>query len=441
MKKIVSILLLFSCLLSSCATGTTDDDIAANLENYESLYGGTSPSDTETQYFSTVDTGVEGIFSSDWAINDNKYYFVTKRKDNKGLNAVEMITYVDLETGDSHIICQDPLCEHQEDGNCKYTEFQDIFFSAPGVFYSTRIKDPDGIAKKRSEVQICRIDLNQDTVTPVYATEIFSTFILGLADGRLYFYENINITSNKATVKKIHLYCLNTADGTVEDLGFVDDKVVTDLTFNMKTAGSHVYYVSRTGKLIETDMTFQTQTEVFDCGEDILNNLFYDTETGELWFSVINQEANTGSVYVYADGETKQVKLPHENIFSFTLTDSKIYYSSYNPVYYGISATAYYFNDDPEDCKVYDYSGGKVYAADRNDLSESTLIYDNNGEYVICDLLVNYSIFGNYLYFEEDEIIREVINGVEYTYFSSADTVNKIRVNLTTGEMRRIVFE
>ena len=58
MKKIVSILLLFSCLLSSYGTGTTDDEIAANLENYESLYGETSPGDTETEYVSVDTTGV-----------------------------------------------------------------------------------------------------------------------------------------------------------------------------------------------------------------------------------------------------------------------------------------------------------------------------------------------------------------------------------------------
>lgn len=424
MKKLVSLILIVICILPSCGKTVTDDDIAENLAGYETLFDESSDgTSTESEYNPTSLTDVDGIISPDHTIKDGKYYFVTKRRDKRGINGIDMITYVDLETGDSHIICQDPLCEHEEDGKCKYTEFQGIYFgSETGVIYSIRVNT--------IPAPLCRIDLNNDTVETVYTPKTAFSHIIGEDDGKLYFYESENQTQDRQTVTKYHLYSLDTADDTVEDLGYMPDQFVTELGNFRFVRNGEIYYTVKQDKFMKTDMRFTEQTEIFDSS---FSNWFYDEKTDELYFNITDHEANTGKVYVYRNGAVEKIPLPHDDIFTFTLTNSKIYYSTYNPIHYGTSVTG---------GEVYDYTDGIVYAADRNDPSKSELVYDCAGEYVISDSVDNYIVIGDHLYFQEDEVLHEVDDfGNEYTYFSSAFHVNRIRVNLKTGEMTRIQFE
>lgn len=434
MKKLITIILILTCVLPSCNNTVTDEDIAANLNGYETMFDEAADStSTENEYIPTSLTGVEGIISPEYTINDNKYYFVTKRPDKRGINGIDMISYVDLETGDSHIICPDPLCEHEDDEKCKYTEFQKIYLTdTPGVFYSVR--------ENAIPMPLCRIDLNNDTVKTVYTPKTSFAFIVGIDNGMLYFYETEKEMTTKQVFYKYTLYRLDISTDKVEELGRIPDEIGKDISELLFVRNDELYYTSL-GKLMKCDMSFENVTELYDCGSSYLNQWYYDEMTDELYFNIINNEEQSGSIMVVKEGKAEQVKLPHDDIYSFCLTREKIYYSIYDPIYYGISSTAHYFNSDPEENKVYDQSGGKVCAADRDELSESELVYDCAGEYVICTTAGGYVILGDHLYFDEIEIVKETLDGVEYVYFSYARNLSKIRVNLTTGEMTRIQFE
>ena len=84
---------------------------------------------------------------------------------------------------------------------------------------------------------------------------------------------------------------------------------------------------------------------------------------------------------------------------------------------------------------------------DRANPTEAELVYDCTGKYVITNAGVrNYSVLCGDLYFTEAEIINEIItlddgSKLECTYFSSGLNTNKIRIDLTTGELTRIKFD
>ena len=123
------------------------------------------------------------------------------------------------------------------------------------------------------------------------------------------------------------------------------------------------------------------------------------------------------------------------------MDNEKFYYSVYDPIYYGISNTAFYFDKDPNDCRVYDYAGGKIYAVDRDNPSKNAeLIYDNNGETMLCNGNHHYTVINGCLYYDEVAVRTEILNGTEYTLFASSDGQNKIRVNLADGTTTKISF-
>ena len=142
-----------------------------------------------------------------------------------------------------------------------------------------------------------------------------------------------------------------------------------------------------------------------------------------------------------------ELNLPHGEIYYFTMDNDKFYYSPYDPIYYGISKTAHLAllagkDVDINEYKVYDYSGGKIYAVDRTNPSQNAeLIYDNNGETMLCNGNHHYTVINGCLYYDDVAVMREVIGGMEYTYFASSRQQNKIRVNLADGTTTRISFE
>ena len=440
MKTILAIVLLL-CTLASCNNTVSEEQIIENLDEYVPQVSETSETDEKCNTFAT---GVEGIITEDWVINDNKFYFVTKRKSkysnplSKLGKGVEMISYIDFDTGYNSIICPDPLCEHEEDGDCKYTEFEEMYFTEKGVFYSMRVLDPDYITRNNAVMEICKIDLNKDMVKSVCATQTFSAHIIGLDGDKLYYYERIEETLDKKTVYHYHLYYIDTKNDTTKSLGRMPEDFEADYALFAFLYDGEVYYHSKSGKLMKTDWEFSETVELFDTGNSMMPNLFIDTNTGEIYYNLINQSAHTGSIYVYKDGVSEKLVMPHNEIYTFTLTESDIYYTVYDPIYYGIN---------PSIGETYDYSGGKVYKTSRTEHAEAELVYDCAGEYVICNAESrNIMVFGDDLYFEEIEITQETVekeDGTEivYTYFNGAINVNKIRINLTTGELTRYQFD
>lgn len=444
MKKL-NYLLIMCLMLVSCGTRLSDEEISENLDNYmgkntavetsatddtvsETLEA-TIPEESETEVFEDYEdlTDADGILASGYTLSKNKFYFVTTQPAKDGMNSNKLITYYDFENKTSHCICPDPLCDHEQGGDCKYSGFQELYFSKnPNIFYSIYMYSEDP--------QICRINLLKDTVEVLHTTNTFFTYIIGLSEDQLLYYESEYVTVGRETQNFKHLYSLNVKTKEVTDLGYFPDAIAEDYVANLFIYQDTMFYVTANNELIKSDINFENPTTVFSMGYDDLRYWFYDTKTDELYFNINNKTELTGSVYVYRNGNVEKIELPHENIFTFTVTNSDIYYSTYEPVYYGISK-------GPGNPEVYDYSGGKVYKTNRYDTSSSEVVYDCAGEYVICSLVTNYYVLDNNLFFDEKEIKRETINGVDYTYFSSATNLKKMRVDLATGEMERICFD
>ena len=429
MKKSIILLVCICMCLSSCTHRLSDEAISNKLETVNMTQNEDSEEIMSDDI--TIDDSdkwdAQGILSSGYKLNNNKYYFTTKKLSSDGYNDTEMITYYDLNSGEYYDICHDPLCTHEENSGCKYAGFKELYFTKEnGVFYS--------IYKYEQQPRICRIDLNKDTVKTVHTCDNWFTSILCQDGNILYFYEREEFTEDRETVVKKHFYRLNMENDSISDMGYWADEIGVDDNNSLMIFDNIWYYTTSDNRLMKTNLLTNEHEEIMSCGSNTLRYWFYDTDTDELYFNINNKEELSGSVYVYRNGNVEKVELPHKNIFTFALTESDIYYSTYEPIYYGVSKA-------PGNPEVYDYSGGKVYKTNRCDTTSSEVVYNCAGEYVICSLVTNYYVFGDGLFFDEKEIVRETIDGFDYIYFSSAKNVNKIRVDLTTGEVERICFD
>ncbi|MDR2971792.1 MAG: hypothetical protein LBU83_07700 [Bacteroidales bacterium] len=163
-------------------------------------------------------------------------------------------------------------------------------------------------------------------------------------------------------------------------------------------------------------------------------DFYYDEKTDELFFIIRNLTENTGAIYVYKNGETKKLDMPHENIFCFQLTNNAIYYSPYNPIYYGQSANPAHI---AAGIGLYDFTGGKIYVTDRNTRAETTLIFDCGKDFYIYTESRSYIIVGDYLYFRKLTLVEE--NGL--VYFNLILGVDKVRINLKENTIKHLKFE
>jgi len=429
MKKL-SVILLLALALVSCTQNT--DEIAAGLETYREVF----EEETAPVYVPPEDgTSVDGIFSEQYLFSDGKFYFKLMRPTSK-LGGVSMLAYSDIETGVSGIVCQDPLCTHGKN-DCQYADMDDYCFTTePGVYYGYRFGSPAST--------IWLADLNNDTVKLAHTMESIFGYILGYSSGRLYFYERFEyITEDKTTITEIRISYLDHRTQKVTEVGYVPDEVMMQNPSLRFMRNDEIYYSPGDGgkTLCRADPEFKNISTVFELAQGT-HQWYIDDNTDEIYYLLSDQDNLTGAVYVCRDGMSEKVELPHDNICSFSINGEKIYYTIFDPVYYGISGVSK--GVAPEYAtKTYDYTGGKVYAVLRdNPSAEAELVYESAG----FDLdrlpdLDEFIVMGNYLYFDEVGLLREVIDGVEYLTISHASDVCKVRVGLKDGSVVRIKCE
>ena len=433
-KAMLIVLVLLMCgSAASCWKRMTDEEIMEQLGIpvvSEETTGTNGEKETEKIHnvkISDYPTGVEGLVSPDLTISNGKYYYLTKRSN--GYTGVEMISYVDLETKENYIICPDPLCKHGEDWSCKYTEFQEIYLTdTPGVFYSIKMNT--------ETPPICRIDLNQDTVETVYTADTFYTTIIAMDEGKLYFYDVEYIVQDKQSKYEYHFYYIDTATDELVDIGYLPERFAVEGGVICTIFNGEIYYQAKNGDIRKTDFDFNENTLILNAPNLGIENWIYDEKTDELYLLLTNDEDRKGSLYVYRNGTAEKIRLPHENIIMFTMTNSNIYYSVYDKetASFGISRA-------PGNPEVYDLAGGRVYMVDRAQPGEAELVFDYPGEYFLNSPLTSYCVIDDCLYFDEPILVREHIDGVDYVYFDYAITMNRICANLKTGEITRYQFD
>ena len=385
--------------------------------------------DSETAEKAAPKTDWDGILSSNYVLQGNKYYFrtLTRKPIDGQVCSVSMTTYTDVAALESGVICPDTLCRHDDAAVCKYIQ---VNFVTGFCFWDNHhyisCFQPTPNAKTKTGL----FDLTADSCEILYTPRQDMTSILNVENDTLWLVDITSKTKNKKTVVTYTLCGVSLPAG--------------DTVFSAKLPDGVIPFLVRDGliwcntvkSIVALDPASMEQTVILEYEpEDILGEWYYDTNRGELWFNIINKPKNTGKIYAFSDGACRQIVMPVPDVYYFQLTNSGIYYSAYEPVYIGVSLA-------PDNPPTYDYANGKVWRVSREDpAGEAALIYDAEGRYNIASEITGYAVFGNHIYFDKIDVVRETRNGVEYVYFSIADDLYKIRVDLETGAEEEIRFE
>ena len=374
----------------------------------------------------------DGILSSEYQTVGNKYYFRMKfklklpAKDGKGYHnpTCALWYWLDLATGDWDVICPDPLCGHDDPAVCKYLE---AGYMASHTFIDENTFLSDYDVNPNKPPQLCLFDLTDNTMTALFPWKQFGGEVLGIEGGTVWLYDMFQTTKNKQTTLTRTLYNVSLADGAVN--------YERELPANCRPILWHngLLYCDNVKSVSLVDPETWEETVLLDyAAADAVGQWYLDTNRGEFWFGIVNQDKQTGRIYRYsqADGVCEEVLMPFSEIYYFQLTNTKIYYSPYSPSSLGEGVN-----------NLMDYAAKTVYAADRDSTEgEATVAYEEKNNRVLCRLGVfGYLIFGDTLLVDSNQVrtMKYLNENGEYeleTYVDMATDVHKIRINLTTGE-------
>ena len=134
----------------------------------------------------------------------------------------------------------------------------------------------------------------------------------------------------------------------------------------------------------------------------------------------LSDDGVTEGYILRVDGDlnVERLDMRSDLILDMQLTRDYIYYTSYDPIEYGIS---------PRGGVCYDESGGKIWRVPRDDVStEPELIFDGRGEFAFR----GYYAVGDCLYLDYSEIVQE--NGIGYFRWHGINA----RVNFVDGTIK-----
>ena len=453
LSLLLSALTVCGCRYRGEARAEVESEIAAlreeNIARAESLEAEASPEEP-TAGSSEISAEAEpvkatskrdwdGITSSQYTlIGDRYYYYVKARKalpaegggTHTHTTGVLAYVYTDLTQGGMQYVCPDPLCKHSDPSVCPFTASGQSASFCPaedGFFYLAQYA--------RGRGKIVKADLNKGTIQTVY--EGRSTFVgfYGAENGVVYIRDSEDVTDNNTKTTQTTNYLLA--------LDVKTDKVL----FEQKIPDGNWIVSVRDGKilchtvraLLEYDMQFGNQKTLFSFeGTGGFGEWYYDENRDEFWFNVRNRDESSGQVFrILADGTAEKVPLPTDAIYCFQLTNTKIYYSPFDPVK---------IDDNPTyPPGTVDYTNGKIYAVDRDDPGgEPTLVYDCAGRYYIGEpSSSDYAIFGDDLFFGKLllRLYKDYFTGEEYFVFDMSGDYPKVHVNLATGEEEIFQFD
>jgi outer membrane protein assembly factor BamB len=280
------------------------------------------------------------------------------------------------------------------------------------------------------KVCVWRYDLSPDLCTEFYKPKGTMAGILCAEDGVLYLQDNTSVIQDKKSFFTYYLIALDAENGKV-----LYEKKLPEITAFYAVIRGRMLFADSTGAYF-SDRNLENRERVTD---GYFDQWYWDEHTNELWFSQIDPAKKTGRVYRYKDGVCEPVGLP-ENLYFFQLTNTKIYYTTFESVYLG-NALASMGEAEPQ--PLYSDSGGKIFAVRRDNPDEpATVVYDTKGARVLTIKgVAGYSIFGNKLYYYDIPFIRETYNNVEYVAYSLAEDLPLLVVDLETGEEEIIRFD
>jgi hypothetical protein len=432
-KYIYPIILILLLVLMSCRDTSIDEEILRQADGFsvingsgetERYYGSFLP---EINYTPTDTSDIDGIFSRRYMeLNNNRLYFSG--------SAAGVYSYIDLNTGESRLICPDSLCRHNIE-ECRYVNLvvmpvftgENIFYTSNnnmGTFFNADMSQP-------LRDIIYRVDLNNDRVEAVYQTEEDWTEMyinnLYVHNNTLYFnhHRRIEIEGERerTIIKSLKLLDLTTHQ-IIGEKDFPAEYTHDDAAI-MFTDGSRYYFQSMR-HIFTTDSNLENAEIIYTFqSNEFLTDFYHDTNTGEFFFLIYNETENTGSIYVYRNSELRKLDMPHDNIVTFLLTADKIYYSIFEPILLGI---------DQDGDNVYNITAGRIYAAGRDTPENSELFFEVDTNFNIRSSPMGsfgYVIISDYIYFSNMYLINEGA----HVRWSRAWT-GKVRINIRENTIR-----
>ena len=344
-----------------------------------------------------------------------------------------MHAYTDLATLESAYLCPDPLCAHDDLNVCFYI---DKGSSSPFVIADNRTVYMSRMDYRGDGGRVWKADLTNNTVRAVYTPMDHDLPGLdGPDNGVLYIYDSLKYTDEESRTTKRIEYMIGLSVDT--DKMLFKRELPEDCRIHLIRNGK-IWY-STTRELIRCDPDFgNPETLYVFKGTGGISAWYYDEYRDEFWFLVIKQGYQSGKVMrILSDGTVEEVIPSSKKLIYFQLTNSKIYYSVYDPIKLG---------EHPFDPNgTVDVSGGKIYAAEREDpLGEARLVYDTRGEMFLCLPGVNtYAVFDDQLFFRPIQLVDDYdfITKKTYKVLSIAHDLTMYRIDLTTGEEEEFRFE
>lgn len=436
MKKLSSIIrfvsfLLLSAMLFSCNDREIDTKLAEMLEAEaivkempdEPLQA--SDVSVSSEILRHTQARYSHIIGDKFTVMNDRCYFLVKNGNANRTNSVTSVAYYDIATNSGSMLCPDPLCSHMSSEECLYAQINElpVFEDDNTCYLVWNGAFPSNVYRYHLDTQ------QREVIYTVNPGDFCSVF--AVSDGKLYLknYEYQNVNERETELVKC-LVIINTQTGDVVKKLRIPDQYLSFLFIH----NERIYIEDNLG-LLSVNMELGDEKRIEKPYMGDIGTWYFDTDTEELYFSIVDSANNSGQVFCCKNGSVRRILLPDENIYSFFLGNDKIYYSVYEPVFHGLSAA-------PGNPPTYDYSGGKIYAADRENPSRKELIYDCAGKYVLCiKFVTDYAIFGEQLLFDEVTITKEIIDDAEYVYFDVSMNMSKYHVDLTDGTTDKIGFD
>ncbi|MDD4772526.1 MAG: hypothetical protein PHZ09_02855 [Eubacteriales bacterium] len=368
-------------------------------QNYADIADWLTP---EEQYsYRTTDNSdnIADIYNPIFFVKSDRIYYETR------IDNLMSFSYIALKTGESFSLCPDPLCDHTPEGGCKYLSLHQMMFSkeSDDVFYSVKTTLDEEL--KAPVSSICRIDAKKGTINEIfngYLSEIniLRMLTLRLTDNNRLYFTAIREKSSKVTdgiIEREYEETLMSVNLTTYEVSIVDNKYKNkEHGEYFFTDGKYIYFIDAiVGRLFATDMNFENETTVLEYGNEYtISSFYYDADTSETYICVHSRymmgwsetEIEDGNIYcIDKNLNYSKLDMPSDKILEFQLTNEYIYYTVYDPVFYG---------ETPYGVPCMRANGNKIYRIQRGDTAEGELVFDGREKLHFRD----YMVTGDFLY-------------------------------------------
>ncbi len=432
----ITILLIFAIIIScSCKDKKVTSDDLARIEKYSNETNNNSEQNyaeiadwlsPEEQYkYKSTDNSynITDIYNPNYFVKDDRLYYEVR------INNELSFSYITLKTGESFLICPDPLCDHTLAGGCKYLGLHQMIFSkgSDDIFYSVKT-----ILNEELKViisSICCIDVTKGTINEIFngylsENNVLQMLTLRMIDHNKLYFTAIREKSSKITdgiIEREYEETLMSVDLTTYELGIVDNKYKNNEHGEYYfTDGKYIYFIDRiAGRLFATDMNFENETAILEYGKEYsVSSFYYDADTSEIFicirslYMIGSSETmlEDGNIYCIDENLTcSKLDMPSDKILEFQMTNEYFYYTIYDPIFYGTT---------PYGIPCTLYNGNKIYKVSRDDTVEGKLVLDGHEKLYFSD----YTVTGDFIYIYYSQLIKDD----DLTWFNTTGVIARI---------------